>query len=549
MPWITLSFDAPILPVHAALLPPGGVGNRSKVLFFAGSGNNPRDVPTNFTDRTRAGSTLWDYANPAAALDPNGSGLRNSFTTVNLPEIDNVVVDVFCAGQSILPNGSVLVAGGTEFYDDEATSFVGKKTTLIFDRSTEAWINPVNSDMADGRWYPTQLTLGDGRVLIVSGTDSGGLNQNNQIPEIYANGTWTQLPQTTSNFTPYSHLVLLLNGDVFYSGSYFFGNGGVSPRILSLTPINGELPETEVQDDTVDRTVDPNAIDNTRDQAACVILPPAQNQRIMVAGGGVGGDTTDTVKIIDLNSATPTYTFAAPLNQQRKHHYGILLPDRTVFVCGGGTSNEKVGETGLEAEIYNPSTNTWTVVPGVEGVPRLYHSTALLLPNGSVVSAGGNPERLNMCIEEVPSTRESDNAVLDNGQITFTDGITLNCQELRLTVYRPAYMTGARPNITNAPASVVRNNQSDSQFTIMVGTTAQVNQIKWVHLIRPMAMTHSCDVEQRLIDLPITGRVPTNRSLTVRLDKNRNLAPNGWYMLFVVTTANIPSVARWIQIL
>jgi hypothetical protein len=178
-----------------------------------------------------------------------------------------------------------------------------------------------------------------------------------------------------------------------------------------------------------------------------------------------------------------------------------------VFVCNGSAKGEDVGQSTLPAEIYNPATNTWTVVktPNVSG--RVYHSVALLLPDGRVATAGGNPDR----------------------------GI----EERRMETYSPAYMSQPRPVIQSAAQTVKYGQKLAIQ-------TPQAGNIKWVSLIKPMATTHCCDTEQRLVDLPIASR--TNTSLTAVVTSNRNLAPAGWYMLFITDNNNVPSVANWVQL-
>ena len=470
MGWQELSYNCPINPIHAALLHTG------KVLFFAGSGNDP-----NNQNQTQ-GSAVWDvsvgtFSRPTTPVDSAG-----------LP------LDLFCAGQSFQADGRLMVAGGTLQYDP----FHGSTAALLFNPSTEQWTQV--SSMNYGRWYPTVVTLSDGRIFALSGLDINGALST--YPEVYSSSFgWRAFSQPTSSRLPmYSHLLLLSSGKLFYSGGYF-SNEGVSPRILTLPR-------------TFNRAIAEEAVPglqaaNFGEQAASVLLPPAQDQKVMIIGGGDGfsGTATSRVNIVDLTVSNPSYTAAAPLNSARMHHNAVLLPDRTVFVCNGSARGEDISQSTLPAEIYNPVTNTWTVVetPNVSG--RVYHSVALLLPDGRVVTAGGNPDR----------------------------GI----EERRLEIYSPAYMSQARPVIQNAPQSV----RYGRRFTLQ---TPQAENIKWVSLIKPMATTHSCETEQRLVDVPINSK--SSDSLTVTLTGNRNLAPPGWYMLFITDNNNVPSVASWIQL-
>ncbi|MBD2775590.1 galactose oxidase-like domain-containing protein [Iningainema tapete] len=467
MPWQVLPYNCPINPVHAALLRTG------KVLFFSGSGNDPKNIAN-----APLGAALWDVSNgtfsrPRIPLDSTGEP-----------------IDVFCAGQAFRPNGRLLVAGGTVQYDP----FFGETATFVFAPTSETWIQVAS--MNRGRWYPTLVTLGSGRIFALSGLDqSSNLDRN---PEIFTGDDWSIFSQSTSPIALYAHLFLLNNGRLFYSGAQFSGNNGVSPRILTIP----DRFNQSITEQPISGLENPNFCD----QAASLLLPPAQDQKVMIIGGGNGSATT-RVNIVDLNAPSPIYTAAPSLNNPRMHHNAVILPDRTVFVCNGSRADEDVAQSLIPAEIYNPQTNTWTQVetPNVRG--RVYHSVAVLLPDGSVATAGGNPER----------------------------GIV----EQRLEIYRPAYMSQPRPVIQSAPGF------SGYGSTIII-RTPQAENIKWVNITRPMATTHGLDTEQRLVNVPISFR--TNNTLTVTIPNNRNLAPPGYYMLSITNNNNVPSVASWIQL-
>ena len=246
--WRLLEDDSQVLAVHAALLRTGDV------LFFAGSSNDP--------DRHAAhqyGTAVWHYPAPR-------------FSRPQTP------VDLFCCGHAFLPDGRVLAAGGTEQYDP----FFGLKQAVVFDPfdgppdpggptgAAGAWT--AVPDMAGGRWYPTLLPLADGRVLAVSGLD--GNNELNVVPETYTDGAgWAPLPPSP-HWPMYAHLFLLQDGRLFYSGGQYGANNGVRPTVWdpatnATTDLQGVLP-------------DPQA----RNQSASVLLPPAQDQRVMIMGGG-----------------------------------------------------------------------------------------------------------------------------------------------------------------------------------------------------------------------------------------------------------------------
>ena len=468
MSWQLLSYTCPINPVHAALLRTG------KVFFIAGSGND-----ANNRNETQ-GSAVWDV---------NGGTFSRPTTPLSAAGLP---IDLFCCAHSFRPDGRLMVAGGTLQYDP----FKGEQAALVFDPSNQQWTKVAS--MNRGRWYPTVLTLGNGQILALSGLDVNG--NLDTYPEIYSGSSgWRAFSRPTSRLPMYAHLFLLSSGKVFYSGAYF-ENTGVTPRILTLpSKFSQAIAEQQV-----------GGLQNPDygNQAASVLLPPAQDQKVMIIGGanGFNGQATNRVNIVNLTAGSPTYTPAASLNYARMHHNAVLLPDRTVFVCNGSAHGEDGAQATRIAEIYNPATNTWTVA-ATSSVIRLYHAVALLLPDGRVVAAGGNPDR--------------------------------GVEERQLEIYSPAYMSQTRPVIQSAPQTVA----AGGTITIQ---TPQAGNIKWVSLIKPMATTHGLDTEQRLVDVQINSR--TSSSLTATVTSNRNLAPAGYYMLFITDNNNVPSVAKWLQI-
>lgn len=424
--WELLPCQSPVLPVHAALMHTG------KVLFFAGSGNDEL-----YTTGLR--SAVYDYVNGLFTMPPTPT-------------------DVFCAGQTFLPDGRLMVAGGTERYDP----FIGLKSALLFDPITEAWT--FVQSMKHGRWYPTLVTLGHGRAMATSG---GGAPEN----ELYDNPHGWNTAGPGIGWPLYPHLHLLKDGRVFHSGMRF-GGSGMQPGFLD--PASGTytaLPAAAI----------PVSFNfGARDQGATVLLPPAQRQKVMVMGGG--SPSINTVHIIDTDTASPTYDAAPSMLRNRIHVNAVILPDRTVVATGGSGIAENALTASTEAEIYDPATNTWTTGARAR-VPRLYHSIALLLPDARVLTAGGNPSRRN--------------------------------DEMRLEIYHPPYLfRGPRPCIERAPTQV----RLGSSFTMHV---PNASDIKWISLVRPMATTHSYDSEQRLVDIPfrrngvckLNAQMPSNPNL------------------------------------
>lgn len=462
--WRLLDFDTQVNPVHAALLHTGGV------LLFAGSGNdvdrfNARDY------RTR----VWHY--PADRFDAPATP-----------------IDLFCVGQAFLPDGRLLAAGGTARY---VPSFFGLRDALIFNPASLTWTRAPS--MAGGRWYPGLLELADGRVLAIAGLGADG--PLNEVPEIYSDTPprWSTV-RSPGRWPMYAHLFLLRDGRIFYSGGQFEGNNGVPPSMWNLS--TGAT--TAVRGLTAA---------DMRNQAASVLLPPAQDQRVMIMGGGaVGPDhhqhvhAVPDVCVVDLAATTPAYRSVAAMHHARMHLCGVLLPDRTVLVSGGSALAEDAAVAALEAEIFNPATQTWALAATAR-LARLYHSIALLMPDGKVITAGSNPVQKN--------------------------------EELRIEVYWPPYLfKGPRPTLTLAT--------NRGSYGGTVTATTNDSALRSVGLVRSGSTTHTANNEQRLVNLPFT--TGAGGTLTLRMPAERTLAPPGWYLVFALNTRGVPSQGAWLQL-
>ena len=460
--WEILDFDSQILAVHAALLHTGDV------LFFSGSGNNVANAHAH-----RLRTRVWRY--PTA-----------KFSRPRTP------LDLFCCGHALLPGGRLLAAGGTRRYDP----FRGLPDALGFDPGRRRWMRL--KDMHHPRWYPALITLQDGRVAAVSGLGEGGRLVTES--EVFEPGKgWKRLPPR-STLPFYPHLTLLANGRVFYSGGYMGGAAGATPDVWE--PATGHVA-----------AVPGLPMANMRNQSASVLLPPAQDQRVMIMGGGgaampghemrepqVG---TKSVAIADLSAAKPRYKAAKPLRHARMHHNVVLLPDRTVMVTGGASVQEHGVDAALEAERFDPATGTWSRL-AKSSVPRLYHSIALLCPDGRVITAGSNPRR--------------------------------GVEELRIEVFSPPYLfRGARPSLQLARDTA---NYGDALKATTSGALREVN------LVRASATTHSSNSDQRLVAVAFTG----SGSITLKLPADPRLAPPGWYMAFAVGKSGVPSTGQWLRL-
>jgi hypothetical protein len=481
--WQVMPYQATVRGIHAVML------NNGKVLLVAGSGND--------FDSFAAGTFKTAVYDPATG----------TFTNVATP------ADLFCAGHVQLRDGRVLVMGGNKAYPtaDGTVGFKGLRNSYIFDPATNKYTR--TNDMLAGHWYPSATMLGNGDVLSLGGLgeDSTGTTTTDYFSS--AQQRWLSMneaKQTWSWWGLYPTMVLMQDGRLFYTGSHTFGIGlpGTGASIYNYaTGAITDVPGLQRKDE--------------RDQSMSVLLPPAQAQRVLTVGGGnvdTGATANRLTDIIDLKAASPRYQ-AGPLlpqgtltggvpesgGQGKMYVSLVLLPDGSVYETGGGLHNR--ADPVFEASIFDPTTNTFRAGMAADPVPRTYHSSAFLLPDGRVMAVGDNPA---------------------NGSF-----------DTRISIYSPPYLfKGARPQIQTV-ASTNWAYGSTQRITVNSAVTR-------ASLIRPAAVTHSSDPNQRFVELPMT--VKGTNTIDLNVTSNPNLAPPGWYMLFVHNANGVPSTAKWIKL-
>jgi PKD repeat protein len=454
--WRTLPYLMPINPVHLALTHDGNV------LVIAGSGNHSTE--------TTFRAVVWDPV--GGTFVPHTLGW-----------------DMFCNGMSMLADGRVFINGGNLRYNP----FLGEPRSAVYDPVSGTFTDLEN--MADGRWYPTVTTLGDGSVMTFSGLKATA--GTNTTVEIYTPGTgWSQ--PSVAGWTPplYPRMHLSTDGRVFYSGS------SRSTRFFS--------PATMTWSATVYTT----KYSGTRRYGSSVLLPltPANGYqpRVMIFGGG--SPSTATTEIIDLSAAPPRWQFGPSMSQPRIQMNATILPNGKVLVVGGSYYDEDAGTASLNADLYDPGTNTFSSA-GANAYPRLYHSGSLLLPDATVLLVGGNP----------------------------TEG----SYEPHIEIYSPSYLFNGDDTPATRPTISDVTPGASGYGQVFQVRTPDPSSIASVVLVRPGAQTHAFDMEQRLVGLSFA---PGEGVLNVTAPPNGNVAPPGYYMLFVVNAAGVPSVASFVQL-
>jgi hypothetical protein len=573
--------------IHAALLRTG------KVLIIAGSGNDKKQF-----DAGKFRTILWDPE-------------TDRFKRVHTPS------DMFCAGHTFLPDGKLLIAGGTRRYEKlrenvtyaagvmtvknespdgepvrlaKGTEFLARDgrafrstkevvvkpavktiaadgTTTVKARSTEVWVEAEDKgarwvvdeptqftisgskhdsdnlygfatsltrakqdywgddksylfdpatekyervdNMTLARWYPTLVGLKDGRVLSVSGLDEFGriIEGDN---EIYDPKTkeWEDQPQLKRTFPTYPSLFLMPSGKLFYTGS----NAGYGSDTVGRDPGVWDLSDNTFE--KVPGLRDPRQTETS----GSVLLPPAQDQRYMIAGGGGIGDSeksTARTDVIDLRAAKPHFEPGPDLERAVRYPNMVITPDDKVVITGGSTGYRGSGNSNvLICQIYDPRLEDMTRVADPE-VGRNYHSEALLLPDGRIITLGSDP-LYGDADDQKPGTFEK-----------------------RIEIYSPPYLfQGDRPEIASGPVDVQRGDK------VWFGIP-RVGAVEAARLVRPSAVTHVTDVDQRSIKLE-TDR--NGDGLDVTIPSSAGLVPSGWYMLFVTDRNGAPSKAHWVHV-
>jgi hypothetical protein len=379
--WTTCQLPEGFNPVHASVLPDGSV------LLMAGSGNDPAEL---------AAGHFQSYI-----FFPDTCG------TYQLPTPG----DMFCSGHAMLPNGNILVAGGTKQYDP----FYGLRTSYEYD-----WVNRqfvrLPRMAGGGRWYPGATELGSGDVFVLSGLNGAGAL--NTQPEVYdyRRRTWSITPYRLSVPT-YAHMLPTAGGRLFFTGVAF---GGSAVRVGFLQPLTGSFQAVAGLDT------------NRRDQGASFFVPFTQGRRVMVAGGAVA-----TTALIDLySSPNPTYRAGPSLATATTYLSHATLLDGRVLLAGG---QDPQGNPVYTAQLYRPLTNRMDTVTPTSAAHQ-YHSNMWLDPSGRAILVGGNPRRRSV-------------------------------QRL-VERFEPWYIDVAdRPVITSAPATIAHKQAFTAQVQLAAGTT------------------------------------------------------------------------------
>jgi galactose oxidase len=482
--------------IHAHVLPNG-------LVLMWGRRDNPQQSLD--TDPASALAPGLPPAPPATCTPFVWNPVNGTMTQTPQPTLNDGTTNanLFCSGHAFLPDGRLLVAGG------HLADSHGLNQATIYDPAASTWTS--TSVMNDGRWYPTAIALPSGSVLVLSGSyldPTQNLVVNNVVPQVWSGGDFTAIapiPGAAFDLFPRMHVAstgLLYLTSLVQTWSLDVSGAGTWTALPNVVQPNGLC-----------------------DYAPSVLY---NVDKVLFAGGG--NPPTANAETIDLSQAQLAWVATDPMNFPRRQHNATVLPDGTVLVTGGtrggGTPGTAEAFNDLDpgqpvhiAELWDPQTGQWTML-AAEQTDRCYHSTAVLLPDGRVLSAGGGEFILN---EGTPQQ------VANSPQDTHYDA----------QLFSPPYLfKGPQPQITSAPGSV----QYGATFQI---GTVQPEQIATVSLIRLSSVTHSFNAGQRINFLSF---LVAGGTLTATAPPNANVCPPGHYMLFIVDLQGVPSVAKIIQV-
>jgi hypothetical protein len=449
----------PSVPIHMHLLPTG------KVLFW--DRHSDRHHGGGIRDDDRDGEPrLWDPV------------------TGEITQPDPPDYDIFCGGHSFLADGRLFVSGG------HLRDNVGLPHAAIYDPF--APVNPwqMVDDMHAGRWYPTNTTLDDGRVLVVSGDIMLGLV--NSHPEVFdpGSGTWDRLVGARRELPLYPWMYLAPDGRAFAAGPH------QDARFLDVKTQTWSAP---FNSQFVFRDVGTSAM--------------FEAGRVLIAGGSFDQAPHKLTETIDLDDPLPHWSPAGEMSYGRRYPNSTLLPDGEVLVTGGTNlpGNLKAGAV-FVSEAWDPASRSWSL-RAAHKVQRLYHSTALLLPDGRVLAGGGG------------HPKGADEGLLEDHP--------------DVEIYSPPYLFhGDGPRLTSAPGNVIYG----QPFAVVTPDAGMVTQVVWIRL---SSVTHAFNQDQRLVRLSITGR---NGDLQVTAPSDPRLCPPGYYLMFLLNAQGIPSLGHMIRI-
>jgi hypothetical protein len=524
---IVNAFTTPVVASHVHVLPDG------RVLAWGPNLGGTNSTPNQTIVQ------IWDPAancsSPQTPPTPQSPPLPPPSTPQCLQAmiLPSAYENLYCAGHSFLPDGKLLITGGTAAPGNgNPSNAYGIKKAALFDYATGAWTQL--PEMNDRRWYPTNLAMPDGSSLVWGGQAVQSIiNPVSQVLEKQPDGTYTwralNLKNPEPHFQYYSWVNMLSSGKALVT----LGVNGTS----YLLTVGGSYRypkdfQYKYPFHATNSNLDGQLSGGDHHAGSQIVYDKDQ----MVVIGGSWDLPKSTVETINLNDSNPQWKIVAPLSIGRRHHNSTILPTGKVLVTGGNKGNAFNNTCSQhavkEAEMWTPGDpGAWeTLASAAEA--RIYHSAAVLLPDGRVMTGGttafeGNGTPTYPASEDPPPLCP---AISDN---------------YKIEIFSPPYLFNAdgteatRPQISNAPAQASYG--QTIQFTVTnAGSGSNVS------LVRLPSVTHSFNQNQGFNKLVTTI---SGQNFSVTIPANRNELVPGHYMMFVVNGSGVPSKAKIIQVL
>ncbi|KAF5737193.1 galactose oxidase [Tripterygium wilfordii] len=431
-----------------------------------------------------------------------------------------ILTDTWCSSGQFLPDGTLIQTGG---------SMDGFKKIRKFEpcepNGSCDWLELQDVELGNGRWYATNQILPDGSVVIVGGRGTNTVEyypprKNGVVPfPFLADMEDNQM----DNLYPYVHL--LPNGHLF-----IFAN---NKAVMYDPQTNQIIRDYPILDGG------PRNYPSAGSSAMLALEGDYSTAVIVICGGAQYG------AFIERSTDTPAHgscgrivaTSPNPAWEMEDMPYGRIMGDMVMLPTGDALiiNGAQAGTQGFELAsnpclfpvLYRPDQPVglrfMTLTPGT--IPRLYHSTANLLPDGRVLIAGSNPHYFYKFNAEFPT-------------------------ELRIEAFSPEYLSLDRTNIRPVIGEIPETVRYGEVFNVIASVPLPVVGIMEVNLVNAPFATHSFSQGQRLVKLTVTPSVPDGDGryrIGVTAPPNGAVAPPGYYMAFVVNNG-VPSVARWVHL-
>ncbi|XP_030450072.1 aldehyde oxidase GLOX [Syzygium oleosum] len=482
-------------------------------------------------DRTNIGPTRLRLPRGRCRRDPRGGAAalkRDCYAHSAVLDLATnrirpltILTDTWCSSGQFLPDGSLLQTGGDLDGVRKIRRFAPCDPTGDCD-----WVELDRVELSNGRWYGTNQILPDGSVIVVGGRAA---NTVEYYPPREGGAVFFPFladagDKQMDNLYPYVHL--LPDGHLFV-----FANDRAVSFDHKLARVVRQYPPLEGG---------PRNYPSAGSSMMLALDGAYDTAVIVVCGGAPYG------AFIERNTDSPARgscgrivaTAAEPSWEMEDMPFGRIMGDMVMLPTGEALiiNGAQAGTQGFELAsdpclfpvLYRPDQPAglrfMTLNPST--IPRLYHSTANLLPDGRILIAGSNPHYFYKFNAEFPT-------------------------ELRLEAFSPEYLSPDRANLRPALDEIPATVRYGEAFDVYVSVTLPVVGIVEVNLNSAPFATHSFSQGQRLVKLAVTGAVPDGNGryrIGCTAPPSTMVAPPSYYMAFAVNQG-VPSVAHWVQLI